>query len=114
MQPDRDLALLGFLRTQRFFGTCPVGDVDPGRVQETHHALLVANGVHREVDEALGAVGEPVAQRLTEDLACGSPLRRNADACLHLLGAAPPGRRPEGPVEYLLARVAARLERERR
>ncbi len=112
LQPDRDLALLCFLRPQRGFGTRSLGDVDPGRIQETHRARLVANRVNREVDEPLGTVGEPVAQRLTEDLAASCVHRREPDTFCHLVGAAPPRRSPEGQVEHLLARVTTRIESE--
>ena len=99
-------------RAEALLGTFPLGDVDPGRVQEAHLAELVADRVHGEVDDPLGAVGHPVAQRLAEDPACAQPPRRKADTRLHLLGAAPPGRLPERQVEHLVARVAARLDRE--
>ena len=70
LQPDRDLALLGLQRSQSPLGFDPIGDVDPRRVEESHRARFVQDRMHDEIDDALAAVGDPVGQRLAEDLAC--------------------------------------------
>ena len=113
LQPDRDLPFLGFQRSKSVFGLDPLRDVDPRRVQETHHARFVHDRMHHEIDDALAAVRHPVGQRLAEDLARRSLLRREADAPLHIVGAAPPRRVPERQVEHLVAAVPTRLDGER-
>ena len=68
--------------------------------------------MHHEIDDALVAVGDPVGQRLAEDLARRSLLRREANSSLHLVGAAPPRRVPERQAEHLVAGVPTRLDRQ--
>ena len=90
LQPHRDRALLGFQGPERILGFDPLRDVDPGRVQEAHHPFLVHDRMHHEIDDALAAVGHPVGQRLTEDLAGCSLVHRQADTRPHIVGRAPP------------------------
>ena len=99
-------------RAEALLGPLSLGDVEPGRVEEPHGAELVPDRMHREVDDALGAVGKPVAQGVAEGFPAGSLERRRSDSLLHLLRAAPPRRFPERPVEHLFAGVAAVVERE--
>ena len=113
LQPDRDLPFLGFERSQSLLGLDPVGDVDPGRVEETHHARFVHDRMHHEIDDALAAVGDPVGQRLAEDLACRSLLRREANSPLTSSEPRHHGVSQNGQAEHLVAGVSARLDRQR-
>ena len=76
-------------------------------MQEHDRPRRVTNGMHREIHDALAAVGHPVAELLPKrDPGCGL-LCREADPRLHLLRAAPPGRLPEQFIQDLLPGVSA-------
>src|SRR5207247_434815 len=66
--------------------------------------------MHREIDDAFVAPGNPVAQRLTKGFAAGDPLRRQTNPRLCLLGSAPPRCGPERPTEDFIPRVAALVD----
>ena len=94
-RPRGTSVTIGDERAEALLRLLPLGDVDPGRVQETHHADSSRIGCIAKSTRRSRAVGEPVAQRLAEDLTRRGLARRLADARLHLLRAAPPGRLPE-------------------
>jgi starch synthase (maltosyl-transferring) len=66
-------------------------NVDAHGMQEYHRARLVADGMHREIHDALTTVSQPVSKLFAKHRTCCSLSRREADPCLHLLGTPPRG-----------------------
>ena len=75
-------------RAEALLRLLALGDVDSGRMEEADVAQPVEDRVHPEVDETLGAVGEPVAERLAEDV----PLQRLSRSPRGCGPASPPSR----------------------
>lgn len=83
---------------QRRFDPFALGDVDAGGMQEHDRARAVANGMDRELDDVLVAVGYPIRQLFAKNDSRRRLIDREADPGLHLLRAAPPGSFPKRPV----------------
>ena len=107
---DANFGVQGFCQCPVFFlGTFQVGNVDSGRVKEEDIALVVADGMNGEVDDALGAVGPMVGQGFP----IGSTLRglhgSSANFILHVLGVSPPAGSPRTDVPEHLRRDSRTL-----
>ncbi|HXW27935.1 MAG TPA: hypothetical protein VEK55_01120 [Xanthobacteraceae bacterium] len=98
--------LLGLLRALAF------RDVDARWVQEGHFARFIADRMHREVYDPFRAIGQPVRKNFPEHLPRSGSTCCATNPFFHPLRTPPPLGFREWPIEYLIPRVPAPVDRE--
>ena len=83
-----------------------------GRMQKGNRARSVADRMHRKIDDAFAAVGQPISKLFSKNDPGRSLICRELNSRFYLIRTAPPGRFPKRPVQHLLPCVSAPFQRQ--